>query len=395
MKLRNIFNCLMAAAVICGPLTSCSDDDPQGVPENPDVEVSKLTARQIVFSWHDIEGVNQYGYELAGPDGKAIDKGVTDQTSVSYTDLEPATTYTLTVWSYYPIPGNTPSGKFTLTATTGELVQLRTPSELSVYKDTNTGALTASFAAVPGATYYHYEITGPVYASGDWTETVNIMPVLTRGDYTISVWADSDDPESCRSEAATATFTVTKAQLEQVTGLNIWQALDYYPHTYIDFNAVTGADQYLYNVTGTENVSGTFTGVENSLLLLPGNYTIELTAVASDGSYDNSLPLTESFTVSPANLKNPSAESLQWSYTGGTLSITWDAVDKVEIYWIYVFDYNTNSYVVESSSSTNSFSQQVDLPAGNYEIWIQTQQDSDPYYSQYAPDWLTYGFTIQ
>lgn len=395
MKKINIFALLLSGAVLCGSLTACNDDEPQGTPEDPTVEVTKQRPTSLAFSWHAIEGINQYGYELTNPEGDIVDTGVLQGTSIEFNDLQPSTTYTLTVWAYTPVPGNTPSGKTVIEQTTGSQIILGAPQNLTASLNSATGNIDVTFSEVTDATYYHYELAGATQLSGDWTETSASFSNLATGEYALSVWADNEDPDYARSAAAIVRFSVDRIQLAAVTGLTISQDLDYSAETYIDFNAVANADKYLYTITGTEDKSGEFTEVMNNILLLPGNYSISLVAASNDPLYANSPAVTQDFTVSAIPLAQPDASTFSFTYTNGTLTIKWAAVKGATSYGYVLYDPDFNELVPYDdnvSTNTNSLTYTGQLTAGNYCLAI-CSYSTDPY-TESDTDWTYYYFDI-
>ncbi|MCM1482703.1 MAG: hypothetical protein NC043_00070 [Muribaculaceae bacterium] len=394
MKLYNIFAIMLSAAAVCGTLTACSDDEPQVTPENPSVENTVLRPTSLAFSWHSIPGTNQYGYELTDPDGETVDNGVIKTTHIEFTGLQPATTYTLTVWAFNPVPGNTPSGKTVMELTTGQQIMLAAPGSLAVSYNSATGSFDATFNAVDNATFYHYELTGAEERSGDWTETGASFSNLATGDYALSVWADNDDPDYARSAPATVRFSVERVQLDQVTGLTISQDLEYSPETYIDFNKVANADRYLYTITGAEEKSGEFLYTQNNILLVPGDYTIELVAASNDPLFSNSPAVTQDFTVSQCELLPPAQSSISHTYSNGALTARWDAAPNATGYYFFLADANWN-YIVDWDTQTTGtkYTYRGTLAPGTYCIGVSCITDS-PYYTPDS-DWSYYYFTIE
>lgn len=209
---------MLLSLALAGGLTACdSDDDLRQALSQPDVAQSGASYQSLSFSWEKVDNAVQYGYRLTGPDGRAVKSDVTKKTSVSFSGLQPATTYTLEVWAFAAMDGDwsTPPA-ITLTATTDALVQLATP----VVTSSADGGLTFLWEAVPNAVDYSYTVAdaeGSEVQSGTTSDTYVTISGLPNGDYTITVTALAHDGYS-QSEAATATGSILISELYRVEG---------------------------------------------------------------------------------------------------------------------------------------------------------------------------------
>lgn len=221
MKMKNF----KAIAVLCalpllgGTLASCSDDDAVKTPlEATTVSATDVTYSSLSFSWKGVASVTQYGYQLTDPDGAAIETGVTHDTEVSFSGLKPATEYVMTVWAYADMDSDrTTSPAAVLKASTAAL----TPLEAPVLTLDDSGVPVATWTEVEGVEEYVYSLTngkGQKVYSGETLETELLLPGLTDGDYTFSVYANTTAAGYDKSAEAAKTFTFEYREAYRATG---------------------------------------------------------------------------------------------------------------------------------------------------------------------------------
>lgn len=225
MKRYMKFAVAMACALAFG-LSACSDDDDavKSVLNDPTLANVSESVSSLTFSWDKVEGATQYGYELTDPDGNMVTTDVTKYTTVRFTGLRPATTYTLSVWAYSKVYGDVGTSKIaTLTGTTASTEPLATPT---LTAEVAAGVATVSWEEVPHATSYIYSYTAPNKETGVDEEVtgetadlfVAISGLMIDRDYTVSVYAVSTDEVYTDSEKASVTFTMTHTQAWTVEG---------------------------------------------------------------------------------------------------------------------------------------------------------------------------------
>lgn len=223
MKKIKLFAMLLSLAC-AAVFSACDSDDEIKSPLNsPTVTQEAASYRSLSFSWNKIENAVQYGYRLIDPNGIAVKAGVINDTSITLSGLQPATTYTLEVWAFSGMDSDysTPPA-VTLTATTDGLTPLQAPTVTIAEGD----YLIASWEAVPGAKEYSYTISnGEALVTSDVTTSTSIKKVLPAGNYTVSVIALGHDQYS-NSPAGSATATLNVTELYTVTGLYYSAVLD-------------------------------------------------------------------------------------------------------------------------------------------------------------------------
>ena len=118
--LSGIAYTLVAVAAMC--FTSCSDDEePVKTPiALPQVAVTNATHNSLTFEWAPVSGAVQYGYKVYDALDEIVAGGVTEKTSVSISDLNYLSSYTIQVWAYPTLEDDTAtaSDKAELTVTT-------------------------------------------------------------------------------------------------------------------------------------------------------------------------------------------------------------------------------------------------------------------------------------
>lgn len=258
MKNYKIFAMLVSLAC-CFGFYSCSDnDDPKPALQNPSVSQSAGAYNTLSFEWNDVPNAVQYGYRLSDADGMAIAAGVTHDKSATFTDLLPATTYTLQVWAFASMDGDysTPPA-VTLTATTDPLVTLATPSGLTLSSD-NGYVYTASWNAVDNAIDYTYTVRnaeGALIEQNTISETSVVFNNLENGDYSFSVLAEgyggyeSSSPASAnfnvdKPEVITPIYTVKGTYYSERLGASWTAYMDAYADGTYSIRAFYGVEGY-------------------------------------------------------------------------------------------------------------------------------------------------------
>lgn len=219
MKYIKIY-ALSLCCLLGGAMMGCSDDDNdiKSSLTEPVVGQAAHSVSSLTFTWDKVAHATQYGYELADPQGEIVAADVTTAPAVTFTGLKPSTTYTLSVWAYSKVYGDTGSSKIaTLTATTASTEQLAKPV-LSV--SVANGVAEVSWDEVPNADSYtySYELNGEVVSETTSSTWVDIEG-LQLAEYTVSVYASSSDEVYTASEVATITFSMTHTESWNVTGV--------------------------------------------------------------------------------------------------------------------------------------------------------------------------------
>lgn len=261
---------ICAAMLVLGALCSCSDDDTKTPLAQPTVTESAKTVSSLSFNWDPVQGASQYAYQLFDAEGNVVLGAVTTTTSVIATGLKPNTQYTLKVWAYSPIDGNSSTSPIaTITATTNAQTQLATPASTDV-KSAN-GGVTITWPAVEHATgyKYSYQADGQTYNGTTETNSVTITG-LAIGEYSMTIIATSTDENYSDSEPLTLTFSRTKAELWRQDGQLSSDALGK------KFNAqIVAYDDGSYTIEapyGEEGYSISFTPASGSTQITPIGY---------------------------------------------------------------------------------------------------------------------------
>lgn len=210
MKLNKIIWLLAIIALITG-MPSCNEDDILATAlDTTQGETEKITYNSLTFEWNKVEGATQYGYELYDNNDILVIRSVTDKNIVTIGDLQPATEYTLKVWSYAALgSGHTTSAPIELKATTTALKAIGKPT---LTCNVQGGKYVVTWKSVSNATEYAYILTntaGETVETGSVTTRSLTFSNLKLGDYTISVKALSSkggyEPEG---EYSSLDFTV-------------------------------------------------------------------------------------------------------------------------------------------------------------------------------------------
>lgn len=197
---------------VAAMMAACNDDDiyvfDSPVVDDPSLSggIDANTVSALTFSWQAVEGVNQYGYELTDPDGKVQREGVTSETTIIFTKLSSSTTYTLTVEAYGANGVNT--RRFSMTGTTGDIISLSAPTGFTQSQE--KGKITITWNEVANADHYFYTVTdaaGESIAEDTTDDNTISLSGLAIGDYTLTVYATSDDETYSQSGTASYLFS--------------------------------------------------------------------------------------------------------------------------------------------------------------------------------------------
>ncbi len=266
---------------------ACSDDDDAVKTALKDPALSNVSesVSSLTFSWDKVDNATQYGYELVDEAGEMVATDVTKGTSVKFTGLKPATTYTLSVWAYAPLYGEMSTSKIaTLTGTTAATEPLAAPRPEATVA---AGVVTVTWEEVPHATSYVYSY--PVLdkataetniVTGETSDTSVTIEGLDLTAHTFTVYATSTDEAYTDSPEATVSFTISHDELYTVTGkytsAHLGQTFDvtmvaYDDNTYTLF-AWYGVDYY--NFDFSVNADGVIVPNSSYALNSLGDYII-------------------------------------------------------------------------------------------------------------------------
>ncbi len=225
MKINKIIR-VLAIVALFGAMTSCNDDEVLTALETSQGETEKVTYNSITFEWDKVAGATQYGYELYDNNDLLVIRSVTNKNSITIGDLQPATEYTLKVWSYAALGSEyTTSKTFELKATTTALKAIGAPI---LECNLQGGKYVVSWKSVANATEYYYILTnssGVTVKSGTETSRTLTFSNLEIGDYTISVKAlSSKGGYESEGEYSTLDFTVEEIFLWKAEG-TYWSEL--------------------------------------------------------------------------------------------------------------------------------------------------------------------------
>lgn len=216
MKLYKLFTiCAVCSLAMLG---ACSDDEVKTPLPSVNGYLMDVSYTSITFSWKGVEGATQYGYELYLSDEEDVmESGVTHDTFATFSNLEPATEYTLKVWAYAAIDSEqTTSDPRILTATTLTAMPLGKPQLQVEVEDRH---VSVEWDEIAHADEYTYVLTseGEVVEDGTVEEGELTFPVLDPGVYTLTVTAVSDSDAYLDGESSKS-ITITSEEIWRVTG---------------------------------------------------------------------------------------------------------------------------------------------------------------------------------
>jgi hypothetical protein len=214
MKLYKYFNLALGVAMLAS-MSACSDDEVIQTPLNAPVVTSTSTYKSIDVSWNAVDGAVKYGYELYDAYGNLIVRDVTQDTNVTFSDLNYAADYTLNIWAYgvyQSEDGTSQANSFELR--TNDLEKLATP--VLTITNPSSSSVKIVWDEVANAEEYTYKITNPSglpYKSGTTTNLQLIYTGITAaGTYTVEVTATTtQEGFYSSSETATGTFDIESA----------------------------------------------------------------------------------------------------------------------------------------------------------------------------------------
>lgn len=199
-------------------LAACSDNDEPAVvvqDANPaNAREAAVYYNSITYAWDKVPGVNQYGYTFRDADGFTLEDGITNATSVTFTDLAINSRYSFEL-RVYGATGE-PSYCTVIESATKPVQQLATPAPTASQQ---SNRVVLSWPAVEGADWYVYS-----YAIGDNTITeIAYEPScsiagLAPGTHQLTVAAISDNPGYTDSQIATVQAIRTRSEIATVEG---------------------------------------------------------------------------------------------------------------------------------------------------------------------------------
>lgn len=410
-----------AVAALCAMafgLSACSDDDDaiKSVLKDPTLANVSESVSSLSFSWDKVDGATQYGYELTDPDGNMVSTDVTKKTSVVFTGLKPATTYTLSVWAYSKVYGDVGTSKIaTLTGTTASTQPLDKPT---LTAEVAAGVATVSWEEVAHATSYVYTYNdgGEEDVTGETSDLfLAISGLVVDRDYTVSVYAKSTDEVYTESESATVTFTMTHTEAWRVDGTYTSAHLaKSFPVTMIayDDNTYTllawyGVDYYNFDFSvddnGTITPYGDFSKNSKGEYIIPtGNPELPEIYLSNDiASTFNGNSRSGEVNIQTCNY-GTGTDTFIWTPARQEL---WRAAGKYSshvtgaTYNGTIIAYDDNSYTLEPWYGVNGYNLELKIGAdGSMELlsyygiydagyWVNTGLDDDTYYGLYVWTW--------
>lgn len=240
-------NKILSLIAVCGlALTtwSCSDDDVVATPiATPETNVGNATYNTLTFNWEPVKGATQYAYEFSKTgETELIAADVVTGTRLTFTDLEPSTSYTLKVKAFGAVYSeNGTSAEKVMEASTSDIIQLATP-QLTITEE--KGAYVVSWDAIEETSSYRYRVVdeeGELMTSGTQTATTLTLKGYDTGTYTVSVTATTKTPGYKNSETAQIQFSITRVERWRVDG------------TY-----TCGLDNQTWNATMVSYTDGTY-----------------------------------------------------------------------------------------------------------------------------------------
>jgi hypothetical protein len=200
-------------------LTACSDDDDDltQLSSPTGSEAAEATATSLTFSWNKMSNVIQYGYTLKDADGNALVTDVTTAHTVTFSGLQPRSTYTLEVTAYAAVGSEySNSQPLVLTGSTLSYIQLEAPT---VSAEAAARSVISWTAVDHADTYAYSYVKDGETISGETTETsieVDFLPLDEA--VTVSVYAESlGDDLYTVSEAGSVDVTRTRELKSSVT----------------------------------------------------------------------------------------------------------------------------------------------------------------------------------
>lgn len=219
MKYNIIYPLIFGTCISLG-FTACDDDSNTLIDlASPTVSMAAKSFDTLSFEWEKVDNAVQYAYQLLDSEGKEVETGTSVGTTVSFSGLLPATTYTLNVWALAAINSDYSSAPtVTLSATTDPLTQLATPQPVM---STSGNAFVFTWAAVDNAENYVYKVEcgGNIIVSDTISASAVTLRSLEMNDYQFSVQAITDEVGFENSGfSSPLLFTVTRAESWRVTG---------------------------------------------------------------------------------------------------------------------------------------------------------------------------------
>ena len=234
----NAKNILTLAAASIAALCACSKtqlSEPTALP-TPEANVTEVTCTGFTLSWETITDAGCYTYSFNG--GEEISQ---KETSVTFSDLEAATTYSVTLRADAGVNGNYTSSRtvvYSVTTEGASTLDAPEPEIVAAYMSKTI----VKWSGVYGAESYEYSV-GP-FSGKTSSLSVEINGLEASTDYVFSIKATSTDPNVNDSEAAKLEFRTLSASedIPQIILSEVETGADY-----STFNVYAVADfRYIY-----------------------------------------------------------------------------------------------------------------------------------------------------
>jgi hypothetical protein len=277
------------------------------------VTTNTITYQSFAASWTGGEGATSYIYTLNGsPIKPSTDNSLTEKT-VIFTELAPATDYTLVVTAVNDGGqiSSEPAAARTLSAP---------PTNITVSINTLTyQSFVATWVGGVGATSYTYKLNdSPVTPSSETANSATFTGLSAETSYTVVVTGVVDGGETSSEPVATTTFS-TPPTAPSVSTTSIT-----YSSVEVSWTGGLRATSYSYTLNGSVVTPSSETGSSATFIGLSAAtaYTVIVTAV-NNGGETASEPLDVTTFRTPPTVLNVSASSITYasfvaSWTGGS-----------------------------------------------------------------------------
>ncbi|OIO20384.1 MAG: hypothetical protein CO029_02470 [Candidatus Magasanikbacteria bacterium CG_4_9_14_0_2_um_filter_41_10] len=323
-----------------------------GPPNTPTISSFSNTTTSIQINWGSISDATYYTVSSTVPGYTSV---TTTNTNLSYTGLDPATTYYFQIKSTNDI--NLSSSFSSVTSTITDTPAALAPPTVSGFSNTTT-SIQISWTTVTGATYYTVSSTVPGFTSVTTTNTnytyTDLDPATT---YYFQTQTRDAYTQDGSFSSVTSTITDTPAAL---AGPTITSFTNSTSTIQVSWSAVTGASYYTvsstvtgYETVTTTNTNYTYTGLD--ALTVYSFQTQTGDVYSQDGSFSS---VTSTITDNHATPSAPTSFATS-TITSTTIAMTWTDASNNETgflldYTSSTFPGVTSSLAIDSTSKTTS-----------------------------------------
>lgn len=332
------------------------------------ITVNTVTYNTANISWAAVQGANSYKVTLTKAGATTPINYGSGSTSINISNLDPNTVYNFTVSSY--CGGITGAPSAAMSFTTGAAPACNAPNDLSIGNITAFTA-TATWTAVPGASYYKITRTGGgvSFISSTTSTSYNITNLAANTNYTFTI---SSVCGNITGNASAAVSITTLSAPNCVPPSNVTVTnIDVQKATF-SWTPIAGVTTYkiqlqAFGATTTTTYYSSTSSVTISTLQPSTTYTYAVASACGSTTNLSAFSTPQTFTTLQVGPCNTPTNVAATNITAFTAKITWDSVPGVTYWRVQVIPAGTSSTTYTTSTKASYIASNLN-PTTTYDI---------------------------